>query len=69
MKYVYIVQHVHEFTDGTEDVKIIGIYKLESDALSAVARLQNVNGFNEHIDGFNIDKYELNKDHWSEGFE
>jgi len=69
LKNVYIVQHVHEFTDGTEDVKIIGIYKLESDALSAVARLQNVNGFNKHIDGFNIDKYELNKDHWSEGFE
>lgn len=79
MEKVFLVQHSHAIQSGTEDVKMIGVYRTLDAAKVAVGRLGVQPGFSEHpnlIDadatdgqgGFYIDEYELDKDHWAEGF-
>jgi hypothetical protein len=65
---VYIVQHVHSAPDGEEDVKLIGVYSSEASAAAAIAGLTLQPGFREHSDGFHISAYEIDKDHWVDGF-
>lgn len=68
MNEVFVLQHVYESQDGSEDVKMIGIYGTRANAMAAVERLGSQPGFRDHPKGFSIDKYELDKDHWTEGF-
>ena len=68
MTHVYVVQHTHESQNDEEDVKFIGVYRTQSDADAAVARLRALPGFRDHPNGFEVTEYELNKDHWTEGF-
>ena len=74
LKSVFVVQHVHVFPDGEEDVKTIGVYRSSGAALAAVERLKVQPGFCDHPnvvengDGFCIDEYPLDKDHWTEGY-
>ena len=64
---VYVLQHEYDL-DGSTDVKMIGVYETEHDAVEARKRLGTAPGFREHPDGFSIDAYELGKDNWIEGF-
>lgn len=65
---VYVVQHVHEFDDDTEDIKFIGVYSTYQKAEEAVDRLKNQSGFCDTPEGFHIDLYEVDVDHWTEGY-
>jgi hypothetical protein len=67
MDAVYILWHVHS-VDGTEDEKLIGVYRSEDDASAVVLKLRDKPGFRETLDGFSIDRYPLNRTHWEEGF-
>ena len=64
---VYVLQHEHDL-DGSSDVKLIGVYRTEHDAVEARERLSKAPGFKDHPDGFAIDAYELGHDHWTDGF-
>lgn len=79
MDSVFVVQHSHVFPNGVEDTKTIGVYRTHSAAMFAVDRLSSQPGFAEHpnvIDastsfeesGFYISEYQLDQDHWVEGF-
>lgn len=68
MAVVFIVQHVHKFGEGREDVKMIGVYSSQQSAEEAVARLRVAPGFRDAPDGFSVDAYEVDRDHWIEGF-
>ncbi|MDF2457320.1 MAG: uncharacterized protein K0R51_3313 [Cytophagaceae bacterium] len=68
MKSVFILQHSYEI-DGYDETKFIGVYSTKKEAEEAINRLKNKAGFYDRQDAFHIDKYELNKDHWTEGFE
>jgi hypothetical protein len=79
MTTVFIVQHLHVLPDGQEDLKIIGAYRSAELAHAAIQRLRDQPGFRDHpqlIDplvdqeeeGFYLDRYELDKDHWTQGF-
>lgn len=68
MSYVYLVQHSRELESEVEDVKLIGIYSSAAAADRAVARLRSMPGFSQFPDGFHVDRYELDVDHWTEGF-
>jgi hypothetical protein len=79
MKTVFVVQHVRVLPDGQDDTKCIGVYRSLDSALAAVERLRLQPGFSDHAklcdpmtddsdDGFHVDEYELDKDHWTEGF-
>ena len=75
---VYLVQHLH-LLDGVEDVKIIGIYRSEAAATMAINRVKGQPGFCDFpniVDyakegddqGFHIRPYDLDSDHWTEGY-
>ena len=65
---VFVVQHVHELEDESEDVKLIGVYSSEDAATSAVERLRQRPGFCDTPDGFQIDRYRIDEDRWVSGF-
>jgi hypothetical protein len=61
-----LLQHVRREDDDAS--KIIGIYATEEAASQAIERLKMKPGFLDAPDGFHIDRYTLNRDHWIEGF-
>lgn len=68
MSCVYVLHHEHQIDPDTEDVKLIGVYSTYENAQEAFRRLCAQPGFCDTQDGFSIDKYEIDKDHWVEGF-
>ncbi len=78
MTKIYVVQHSGKMTADFDDVKMIGVYATYDDALAAVQRLKTKGGFadfpeivtseNGLDEGFHIDRYEIGKDKWAEGF-
>jgi hypothetical protein len=70
MKSVFILQHERQKDLDNEDVKIIGIYSTREKAEKTIDNYikKNLPGFKDYPDSFNITKYELDKDHWTEGF-
>ena len=68
MTIVYLLYHVHDLPDGEEDDKLIGVYSSRASAQAAIERLSMMSGFSEHRSGFHIEAYELDKDHWEQGF-
>jgi len=68
MKTVFIVQHKRHKDEDNEDTKFIGVYSSNQNAVDAVNRLKKQPGFKDHSTGFYIDEYEIDKDHWVEGF-
>jgi len=66
---VYILHHVHQAANGDdEDIKLIGVYSSETAASDAVARLKLKPGFRDHPQGFHVERYEVDRDQWTEGF-
>ena len=65
---VFVLHHVNKLLSGEEDVKLIGIYSSEASAQRAIERLSSQPGFRKYLEGFDIGCYELDKDHWTEGF-
>ena len=79
MKSVFVLHHVNPSEIGSDDGKLIGVYRTETEARNAIRRLQNLPGFRDHPDlwdpssdgeqkGFTLDEYELDQDNWIEGF-
>lgn len=60
---VYLLWH----TDSDGDEKLIGVYATKPDAELAIGRVKDKAGFSEGGE-FEIAEYELNKDHWIDGF-
>ena len=52
----------------TGRVKVIGIYSSRVLAEEAEERARALPGFADEPDGFTIDQYEVNRDHWPRGF-
>lgn len=65
---VFVLQHVHTFEDGEEDIKMIGVYSTLERAAAAIERLSIQPGFCDLLEGFAIDPYVLDEDHWTEGY-
>jgi homoserine kinase type II len=64
---VYLLWHVHQL-DNDDDEKLIGIYSSPATANAAIARLRTQPGFRDLPEGFEMEAYELDEDHWTEGF-
>ncbi|SFK62125.1 hypothetical protein [Falsiroseomonas stagni] len=48
--------------------KLIGAYKDEAEAASAVARVQHQPGFRDHPDGFRLFPFDVDRTYWADGF-
>ena len=64
---VFLMWHVRKDDEYADDAKLIGVYGTRSDCNEAIARLKHKPGFRDHPEGFQIEEYSLNKDHWTEG--
>ncbi len=74
---VFVLEHLHILPNGEESWKRIGIYSSHSEAVAAIERVNIQPGFADYPklmdrledeNGFHIDEYPLNKDHWEEGY-
>ena len=52
----------------TGRVKVIGIYSSRALAEAAEERSRLLPGFADEPDGFSIEQYEVDQDHWPRGF-
>jgi hypothetical protein len=79
MNTIFVLHHLHVLPGGEEDTKLIGTYRSNESALAAIDQLKVQPGFCDYprlIDplvddeesGFYLDEYELDKDHWCEGY-
>lgn len=68
MQKIYLVQHEYELENGSDETKVIGVYSTRENAEAAVFRLVEQPGFCDRPDNFHIDEYDLDKDHWAEGY-
>ena len=65
---VFLVQHAYEQADGSDEVKLIGIYATRADAEAAVDRARQQPGFRDRPDDFHVAEYRVGEDHWTEGY-
>jgi uncharacterized protein (DUF2384 family) len=65
---VFVLHHVHQIMPEQEDIKLIGIYSTYERAQAAQNRISKLEGFRDATDGFQIDKYDVDVDHWTEGY-
>lgn len=65
---VYCLWHEHEQSPGDYDEKLLGFYSSREKAEAARSRLSNAHGFKDCPEGFIIDAYPLDADHWVEGY-
>lgn len=68
MASVFVLQHMHTRPDGVEDVKFIGVYSSREQADATAVRLRRLPGFSDAPDGFHVDEYRVDQDHWVEGY-
>jgi hypothetical protein len=64
---VFLLWYVRE-RDGDNADLLIGVYRTEADAEAAIDRLKSKAGFAVAPEGFRINRYELNRDHWEDGY-
>jgi hypothetical protein len=64
----FVLHHTREDEDGYENVKLIGVYSSKERAERVVESYRGLPGFAEYPEGFSISAYEIDKDHWTEGF-
>lgn len=67
METTFVLQHSYEI-DGIDETKFIGVYATKELAEASILRLKNKPGFRDRPENFQISEYELNKDHWVEGY-
>ena len=66
--HVFLLFHTHELPGGEDDDKLIGVYSSAEMAEGAKRRALMLPGFKDAPDGFVIDRYALDEDHWQEGY-
>jgi len=66
---VHLLWFVKEMPEGEEDIELlIGVYSSKAEARAAIEGVKDKRGFADFREGFQICPYELNRDHWTEGF-
>jgi hypothetical protein len=63
MDRVFLLWHEHD-----DDGKLIGVYSSEENAIAARGRVGNKPGFADSPEGFTVDPYRIDEDHWTEGY-
>ena len=65
---VQLLWFVRENEEDENTELLIGVYETEQDANAAIERLRSKPGFADFHQGFVVVRYEVNQDHWREGF-
>ena len=65
---VFMLWYIKDEGKDSEDELLIGVYSTDTEARAAIERLKGKPGFADAPEGFQIHSYQLNKDHWTDGF-
>ena len=69
---IYVLSHEYWYGDYKykykEESRFIGIYLTRREALKALERFKKIRGFSSHLDGFYIDKTEIDQLSWTDGY-
>ena len=66
---VFLLWHIHiDHKLGDEDVKLIGVYSSIDHANVAQSKAENLAGFKDSKEGFEISVNIVDKDEWTSGF-
>jgi hypothetical protein len=65
---VCLLWHSHAVAEGESDEKLLRVYSTEERALSRVDQARLLPGFRDVPGGFQVVRYELDKDEWPEGY-
>ena len=68
MNSVQLLWHVRPDDTYADDAKLIGVYRTVESAQDAIQRLHQLPGFRDYPDGFQIEEYQVDVDHWTTGF-
>lgn len=68
MQAIFILNHVIENAVGEDSVKLIGIFSSKDLADKAASDHKELPGFTDYPDGFVINRIEIDKSDWNEGF-
>lgn len=69
-RYVYLLWHGDDVGVGAPEPKLLGVYSTEAGAEDRIDRTlrEGAAGFVEFPGAFHIDRYEIDKDEWVEGY-
>jgi hypothetical protein len=67
LQEVYLLWHMHDL-DGESNDKLLGVYSTEEKATSRIASARKLPGFREAPDGFEVVRYDVDRDEWAEGY-
>lgn len=67
MSSVFLLWHTNPLPER-DDEKLIGVYSSKNLAEKAQEKSEKLDGFKDVLEGFEIVEYDLDKDHWTEGF-
>lgn len=62
---VFILWHENK---NTGDQKLLGVFSSEQNAANAKVFYLEISGFRDSPDGFLMDRYEIDRKQWVEGF-
>jgi hypothetical protein len=69
MKQVYILWHHYPDDSDDDNAKLLGVYSSKEVAEQRrEAKYKLLPGFSQGEGEFTIDAYEIDRDHWDEGF-
>lgn len=68
MKQVYILWHHYPDDPDDDNAKLLGVYSSEVAAQRIEKKYKLLPGFSRGEGQFTIDAYEIDEDHWNEGF-
>jgi hypothetical protein len=68
--HVYVLWHGDDLGEGAPEAKLLGVYSSEAAAKDRIHRClrEGVAGFAEHPDDFHVDRYQVDKDEWAQGY-
>jgi hypothetical protein len=65
---VWLLWFEQERDEGADTELLIGVYRTEENAKSAIERVKDQPGFRDYPQGLNAYEVTLDKDSWTEGF-
>jgi hypothetical protein len=67
-RYVWLLWHGDDIYDETPDATLLGVYSSQERAEARKAAALQLPGFGDYPDAFEVSRYEVDRDEWTEGF-
>ena len=67
---IYVLSHSYECdVEKTKDEgRFLGVYLTKKEAIEKAEMYKKIKGFSSHLDGFYIDKIEIDQLSWTDGY-